>query len=336
MCDCPNPARARRILLAGATGYIGRVVAAELLRRGHSVIAPVRDEGGRQRPDAAIVEDALAGVMRRVVELTDAVQTAKVLDGLEVDATISCLASRSGIAADAWAVDHRANANLLVAAKRAGAKQFVLLSAICVQRPRLAFQHAKLAFEAALMDSGIDYTVVRPTAFFKSLSGQVGRVRQGKPFLLFGDGRQTACKPIGERDLARFLADCLEDPASRNQMLPIGGPGAAITPREQGQLLFELTGQKSRFRQVPVAVFDAALASLTPLAKLSPRFAAKAELARIGRYYATESMLLWNESKREYDADATPSYGEETLRDFYVRVLEEGLAGQSLGDQALF
>ena len=52
--------------------------------------------------------------------------------------------------------------------------------------------------------------------------------------------------------------------------------------------------------------------------------------------YATESMLLWDERKGEYDADATPGYGEETLRDFYVRVLEEGLAGQSLGDQALF
>ena len=268
--------------------------------------------------------------------MTDAGQTAKVLDGLEVDAAISCLASRSGMAADAWAVDHQANVNLLAAAKRAGAEQFVLLSAMCVQRPRLAFQHAKLAFEAELMESGIDYTVVRPTAFFKSLSGQVGRVRQGKPFLLFGDGRQTACKPIGERDLARFLAAFLEDPASRNQVLPIGGPGAAITPREQGELLFELTGRKPRFRQVPVAVFDAGLALLAPLAKLSPRFAAKAELARIGRYYATESMLLWDERKGEYDADATPGYGDETLRDFYVRVLEEGLAGQSLGDQALF
>ena len=219
MRACPNPAtlasnsaRVRRVLLAGATGYIGRAVAAELLRRGHLVIAPVRDEGDRQRPDAAIVEDRVAGVARRVVELTDSGQTAEVLGDLEVDAAISCLASCSGMAADAWAVDHQANVNLLAAAKRAGAEQFVLLSAMCVQRPRLAFQHAKLAFEAELIDSGIDYTVVRPTTFFKSLSGQVGRVRQGKPFLLFGDGRQTACKPIGERDLARFLADCLEGP----------------------------------------------------------------------------------------------------------------------------
>jgi len=119
-------------------------------------------------------------------------------------------------------------------------------------------------------------------------------------------------------------------------VLPIGGRGVAITPREQGELLFELARQKPRFRQVPVAVFDAALALLIPLAKLSPRFSAKAEFARIGRYYATESMLLWNESKGAYDADATPGYGEEALSDFYARVLEEGLAGQSSGDQALF
>ena len=114
-------------------------------------------------------------------------------------------------------------------------------------------------------------------------------------------------------------------------MLPIGGPGAAIAPREQGELLFELTGRKPRFRQVPVAVFDAGLALLAPLAKLSPRFAAKAELARIGRYYATESMLLWDKRKGEYDADATPGYSDETLRDFYVRVLEEGLAANRWG-----
>ena len=64
--------------------------------------------------------------------------------------------------------------------------QMVLLSAICVQKPLLAFQHAKLAFEKHLIKSGLTYSIVRPTAFFKSLSGQVERVRRGKPFLIFG------------------------------------------------------------------------------------------------------------------------------------------------------
>jgi divinyl chlorophyllide a 8-vinyl-reductase len=40
--------------------------------------------------------------------------------------------------------------------------------------------------------------------------------------------------------------------------------------------------------------------------------------------------------KGEYDANATPSYGSDTLKDFFARVAEEGLAGQELGDQAVF
>jgi len=81
----------------------------------------------------------------------------------------------------------------------------VLLSAICVQRPHLAFQRAKLAAEAALAASGLRYSIVRPTAYFKSLSGQLDRLRAGRPFLVFGDGRVTACKPISDGDLARYM-----------------------------------------------------------------------------------------------------------------------------------
>ena len=47
-------------------------------------------------------------------------------------------------------------------------------------------------------------------------------------------------------------------------------------------------------------------------------------------------MLLWDETAQTYDADATPSHGSETLRDFYTRVLSEGLAGQELGEQKMF
>ncbi|MFG5409231.1 NAD(P)H-binding protein [Piscinibacter sakaiensis] len=148
---------------------------------------------------------------------------------------MSCLASRSGEPADAWAIDHLAQRHALRAAIDAGATQAVLLSAICVQKPRLAFQHAKLAFEAELRASGVGWTIVRPTAYFKSLSGQIERVRVGRPFLVFGDGRLTACKPIADADLAAYLADCLDDPARQGRVLPIGGPGAAITPREQAE-----------------------------------------------------------------------------------------------------
>ena len=245
------------------------------------------------------------------------------------------MASRTGAPADAWAIDHRAHVDALAAARGAGVEQMVLLSAICVQKPLLAFQQAKLAFERELMESGLDWSIVRPTAFFKSLSGQVERLRSGKPFLVFGDGELTACKPISDDDLGIYLADCLDDETRRNRILPIGGPGPAITPREQGERLFELMGKPPRFRHVPVAMLDAIAGTLGALGRVSPALAAKADLARIGRYYATESMLVLDPETGRYDADATPSFGTETLFDYYARLVA-GEAEAERGDHAVF
>ena len=303
-----------RILLLGATGTIGRATAAELSRRGHKVIGLVR----RAPTDA---DWASLRVATLEGDVTSPGNWATVLRGQAIDAVVSCLASRTGEPRDAWAIDHGVHAMALEFACREGVSQFVLLSAICVQKPMLAFQHAKLAFETALQDSGLSYAIVRPTAFFKSLSGQVERVRRGKPFLLFGDGRLTACKPVSDRDLAAYLADCLENPARRNRILPIGGPGPAITPREQGERLFALLGKPSRFTRVPVGLLDTVVAGLSLAERAIPSLAAKAEYARIGRYYATESMLVWDPVRSRYDADATPSTGSDTLFSHYETLL---------------
>jgi divinyl chlorophyllide a 8-vinyl-reductase len=313
-----------RICLLGATGTIGRATARALVGRGHEVVCFVR---GAQD---------IAGATVRVVDVTDAGSVAR--DGFageRFDAVVSCMASRTGAPKDAWAIDHQAHVDVLAVARGAGVAHFVQLSAICVQKPLLAFQHAKLAFEAALVGSGMTYSIVRPTAFFKSLSGQVERVRGGRPFLLFGDGRLTACKPISDGDLADYLADCLHDQSRWNRVLPIGGPGPAITPREQGEFLLSLLGRPARFRQVPVAMLDAIIAILSALGRVAPTLSEKAELARIGRYYATESMLVLDPTTGRYDADATPSTGTETLFDFY-RSLVAGAPAPERGDHAVF
>ena len=316
----------RRVCLLGATGTIGRATAAALMRRGHELVCFVRP-GADARFDGATV---------RAVDVTDPVALAR--DGFageRFDVLVSCLASRTGAPVDAWAIDHRANLAALDAAREAGVGHVVLLSAICVQKPLLAFQHAKLAFEAALIGSGLRWSIVRPTAFFKSLSGQIERVRRGRPFLLFGDGALTACKPISDGDLADYIVGCLDDAGRWNRILPIGGPGAAITPRQQGETLFALLGRPPRFRSVPVALLDAIVAGLGVLGRVVPPLAAKAELARIGRYYATESMLAIDPATGRYDADATPSTGSETLFDYYRAVLA-GEAAPERADHAVF
>lgn len=326
----PMAEQAGTVILAGATGYIGRAVAAELVSRGYRVVALVRSAPGDDAPEA------LGHCDVRKSALTDPDALARALDGVEADAVVSCIASRNGAPDDAWQVDHGANCNLLAAARAAGAARFVLLSAICVQKPLLAFQHAKLAFERELAESGLGYAIVRPTAFFKSISGQVERVKAGKPFIVFGKGTETACKPISERDLACFIVDRVETSEPENRVLPIGGPGEALTPLDQGALLFELAGRPKRYKHVSVRLFDAVIAVVAPLSKLFRGLAAKAEFARIGRYYATESMLAWDDEHQRYDAEATPSFGTDTLRDHYARMLSEGEAGQELGEHKMF
>ncbi len=331
------PPAPRRVFVIGATGTIGRATVRALLRHGHDVVCFVRPRagvGGALAP--ADCRDLFPGATVRVGDVGDAGSLARDgFGGERFDVLVSCLASRTGAPKDAWAIDHRAHVLALDAARAAGVRQVVLLSAICVQKPLLAFQQAKLAFEQHLVDSGLAYSIVRPTAFFKSLSGQVERVKRGKPFLVFGDGTLTACKPISDDDLGEYLAGCIADPARQGRVLPIGGPGAAITPRQQGEQLFALLGRPPRFQQVPVALLDVIVAVLGVLGRVLPPLADKAALARIGRYYATESMLVWDAVRGCYDEAATPSTGHATLFDYYARLVR-GEAAAERGDHAVF
>jgi len=327
----------RRVLLLGATGAIGRATARALVQQGHEVVCLVRARAG---PRGSLTpEDTarlLEGATIRFGDATDPESlTRDGVCGERFEVMVSCLASRTGAPRDAWAVDHRAHVDALEVAKSAGVTHCILLSAICVQKPLLAFQHAKLAFEQALTQSGLTYSIVRPTAYFKSLSGQVERVSQGKPYLLFGDGALTACKPISDDDLGRYLAQCIEDESRWNRILPIGGPGEAMTPKQQGEQLFALLGQEPRFKTVPVGLMDGIIAVLSALGRVSPALAAKAELARIGRYYATESMLVLDPVTGRYDAAATPSAGSETLANYQARLIR-GEAQLERGDHAVF
>jgi divinyl chlorophyllide a 8-vinyl-reductase len=335
--ESPPAARPGRVLLLGASGTIGQVTARALAARGHEVVALVRPRagpGGRLSPQE--LARRLPGAVLREGDPTQPESLRR--DGLRgerFDALVSCLASRTGVPRDAWAVDHRAHSQALQAARQAGIPRMVLLSALCVQKPRLAFQQAKLAFERELMASGLCWSIVRPTAFFKSLTGQVPRVMAGKPFLVFGSGQLTACKPISDEDLADYLVRCLEDPALQGRVLPIGGPGPALTPMDQARHLFGLLGRPLRVRHVPLALLDTVAATLGALGRVWPAAADKAELARIGRYYATESMLVWDAQAERYDADATPSTGTRTLLQYQAELVA-GAAMPDRGEHAVF
>ena len=286
--------------------------------------------------DRAKARPHLPGIELREGQVTDTMSLER--DGFRgepFDVIVSCLASRTGVKRDAWAIDHRAHVEALRAAQKVGVKQMVLLSAICVQKPLLAFQKAKLAFEAELISSGITYSIVRPTAFFKSLSGQVARVKAGKPYIHFGDGTLTRCKPISDEDLAAFMVDCLTDEDRWNKILPIGGPGPALTPREQGALIFAALGREPKYQSMPIGILSFIRVCLATLGLFSRKLADKAEMASIGLYYARESMLVLDPVTGRYDADSTPSFGMHSLADHYARMIR-GDVGDDRGDHAVF
>ena len=140
-----------------------------------------------------------------------------------------------------------------------------------------------------------------------------------------------------------FVDICVSSPScacadddTKNKILPIGGPTEALTPLQQGELLFSIVGKKPKFIKVPIGVMDFVIGILDNLAKLFPNLEDAAEFGKIGRYYAAESMLVYDPDTDKYDAEATPGYGKDTLRDFFEKVVRDGMVGQELGDQTIF
>ena len=299
----------KRVVVVGATGYIGKYVVKESIRRGWDTVAFVRP-GSQPRDDYFEGAEVVYG------DVCDEKSVRDLAFEKKTDVVVSCLASRSGIKSDSYKIDYQATLNCLNAARDAKVDHFILLSAFCVKKPLLQFQKAKLEFEDALTKAGdIKYSIVRPTAFFKSVSGQLELLQQGWPFVMFGDGRICKCNPIAENDLAAYMLNCVEEKDKWNKILDLGGPDDGMTMEEQGNMIFDIVGKEPSFIKAPIGIFDAIINTLAWFGKFSEKMEDAAELARIGKYYAVEDMLT---------TDPAEKFGTITLRQHYERIAVEG------------
>ncbi|OUV04068.1 MAG: hypothetical protein CBC42_01360 [Betaproteobacteria bacterium TMED82] len=321
------------ILLAGATGYIGRKVLQCLCLQGYSIVCIGRNIESLKKVEMFKTTNVIFYYVASDFNLENKFFKEK---GKEFSAIISCLGSRSGSAEESWSIDYEANKNLLVFAQKYQIKKFVFLSAICLQKPKLEFQFAKLSFEKLLIKSGLNYSIIRPTAFFKSLAGQFDRLKKSKAFILFDSGEKTCCKPISATDLANFICDCLRFSKYERKILPVGGPGPALTPRQQGALLFKVIGKKEKYLYVPSRIFRILRFLLVPASVFSKNIKNYLEFLNIGYYYATESMVVWNQETNKYTPENTPEYGKETLEDFYQALEQRGSKGEIVSKGRLF
>jgi len=295
----------------------------ESVRQGYRTIALVRDKRKIESDEGKVLYGTFfAGA--DVVEC-DVLSKQSLTDTFRdlsskgtIDAVVSCLASMSGIKKDAYKIDYQATLNCLEAGRDVNARHFVLLSAYCVKNPWLQFQQAKLKFEAALeAQEGMTYSIVRPTAFFKSVSGQLEVIKQGAPFVMFGDGEVTRCNPISEADLATYLIDSITDKSRRNKIINLGGPDEPLTMKRQGEMLYKAVGKEPNFFYAPLSLFDVIIDSLQWVADTfdSEKFENAAETGRIGKYYAVEDMLT---------TDPDEKFGTMTLQEHYDKIAVEG------------
>jgi len=322
-----TPIRAKKTsIIAGATGYIGKSTVRESVRQGYNTIALVRDAQKVQSNEGKMLYGKyFEGAKIVECDVTDKESLTKVMAEIAkenngIDAITSCLASRSGIKKDAYLIDYQATLNCLEAGSdpSVNARHFVLLSAFCVKNPWLQFQQAKLKFEAALTaQEQMTWSIVRPTAFFKSVSGQLEVIQQGAPFVMFGDGEVTRCNPISEADLATYLIDSITDKSRENKIINLGGPDEPLTMKKQGEMLFDAVGKEPNFFYAPLWLFDVIIDSLQWVADTfnSEQFENAAETGRIGKYYAVEDMLT---------TDPDEKFGTMTLMEHYNKIAKEG------------
>ena len=218
------------ILIVGATGLLGGTIAHQLLEQGKDVRILVRENSpsealvaqGMATPAPALID---AGAVPVYGDLKDRASLDVACAGIQTVITTANSAVRGGDD-NVENVDLRGNRNLIEAARAAGVRHFIFVSAngAGVDHPA-PFMQAKAHTEQLLRDSGMDYTILAPEAFVEVWVGMVvgGPLQAGRPVTLIGEGRRRHSF-ISLADVAAFAVAAVDNPAARNQTLVLGGP----------------------------------------------------------------------------------------------------------------
>lgn len=270
MASAPPPAP---VAVAGATGWLGRAVVAELVARGYAVVALCRGEAPQ-----------LASTPGVTVRRADALDPAALEAALEpgVSALISCVGLRDAGAPPAAmrALLRDGTLNLFRAATAARARR-VLVVAGGIHRtsagaPNTAMEHNQyreeglaLARGEAAAGSGESPSpaliAVDPSVFFKdaeTIFAMISTSAEGGASSLTLVGARAwsvACSPVSGRDLAARLVDALVDPVPPAGRLTVGGP-ARLTFGELADAAGAALGVRVARRTLPVPVARALLA----------------------------------------------------------------------------
>jgi uncharacterized protein YbjT (DUF2867 family) len=239
-----------RILVAGASGFLGRHVVRELGVRGYGVRALIRDPDKQGLIEGT--QDTIA-----IDLLNTGAQVREATKGIDVVFSAAgqpCTLRRTTDRRSFRQVDPQINRALLEAAIEQEVRKFVYVTVLAgPQLQGLDYVAAHEQFVDELRTSPIDHAVVRANGFFYSYIDLLDFARRGLA-IGFADG-QARSNPIHEADLALACVEAIE---SESPEIEVGGP-EIFTRREEVELAFAAVERKTRLLQVPQPLFKAAL-----------------------------------------------------------------------------
>lgn len=227
-----------KIILAGATGYLGSHLVSKLLKQELSFRAIARNT--QKLKTMGLKEKQII-----VAEVTEATSLHEKLSSAEV--LISTIGiTRQKDVLTYMDVDYRANMNLLSEAQKAGVRKFIYISAVNGDRMRhLKIMEAKEKFVDVLKSSGMDYAIIRSNGFFSDLKDFLDMAKGGRVYL-FGDGNYKL-NPIHGADLAEVVLDAIK---SREKEIAVGGPDI-LTQNEIAEMALIALGKPVKIVHLP-------------------------------------------------------------------------------------
>ncbi len=231
----------KRVVVAGATGYLGRHIVKELKSRGYYVRALARSKG-KLIDLADSIDDIYEGEVTRPETLTG------LCTGMDaVISTLGITRQKDGLTYQD--VDYKGNLAILNLARISGARKFVYVSVMNAEKMKqLEIIKAKEAFVEKLRSSKMDYCVIRPTGFYSDMLEFLTMAGKGR-VSLFGSG-ENRMNPIHGADLAEVCADALE---TKQREINVGGP-EVFSYAEIGELAFETLNKKPKLSRMPVGM----------------------------------------------------------------------------------
>ena len=227
----------KKVLIAGATGYLGQNLVRELKKRNFWVRVLIRKES--QKTMFEDVDDYFVG------QITDAETIKNVAKDIDfVFTTVGITRQKDGLAY--MDVDYQGNANLLYEAKKSKVESFLYVSAINGDKLRhLKIFEAKERFVDELKTSGLNYTIIRPNGFFSDMGDFLDMAKGGNVYL-FGHGN-FKLNPISGVDLAKV---CVDKILSNEKEITAGGQ-AILTQNELAILALKAWNKKVKITHLP-------------------------------------------------------------------------------------